>query len=255
MQRNTLDERSPADPSAVARSAPRRLVVAAAAVAWVAAACTPAPRGTQPSTPVAPVARPDARGAVFDVVPAQSELRVLAYRSGPLARLGHNHVLISRELHGEVRVPEDASGVTFALAFPVATLAVDEPAARAEEGPEFESRPTASDVDGTRRNLLGPQVLDAEQFPEIRLVATGATGATGGPEDWRVRVQVDVRGRVQTVEAPVRVARDGDTLRARGELKIAQSALGMTPFSVAFGALQVQDELTVRYSVAAARRK
>ncbi len=42
---------------------------------------------------------------------------------------------------------------------------------------------------------------------------------------------------------------------SRINIAIAQSALGMTPFSVAFGALQVQDELTVRYSVLAARRK
>jgi hypothetical protein len=230
-------------------------LVVTLAVTWAVTllgACTPAPRGTAPTVVVGPVTRPDVRAVVFDVVPAQSELRVLAYRSGPLARLGHNHVLISRELHGDVRLPDDASGVAFALAFPVATLSVDETAARVEEGADFDSRPTASDIEGTRRNLLGPQVLDAEEFPEIRLVATGATG---GPDDWRVRVQVEVRGRVQSVDAPVRVARDGDTLRARGELRIAQSALGMTPFSVAFGALQVQDELTVRYSVVATRRK
>jgi polyisoprenoid-binding protein YceI len=160
-------------------------------------------------------------------------------------------VLISRDLRGEVTVPSDATAARFTLAFPVATLAVDEAEARAAAGPDFESRPSAQDVEGTRRNLLGPQVLDAERHPEIRLTATGASG---GPDDWRVRVDVEVRGRTTTVEAPAHVVRSAEGLVATGELRVAQTALGITPFSVALGALQVQDELTVRYTVAANRR-
>jgi polyisoprenoid-binding protein YceI len=243
------------DAAAARRSRCRGVAVALLAT-FALAACAPPPRGGTAAPTAVPggsaTAAPEARAAIYDVDPARSELRVLAFRSGPLARLGHNHVLISRDLRGEVRVPDDASQVAFTLAFPVAALALDEPAARAEEGAEFESRPTASDVEGTRRNLLGPQVLDAAQFPEIRLVASGASG---GPEAWRVRVRVAVRGRTAEVEAPVTVTRDGELLRARGELRVAQTALGMTPFSVAFGALQVQDEMTVRYSVTATRRR
>lgn len=229
-------------------------VAAIAALAVTLGGCAPGPRGG-PSTSVVPavppVAPPSRAAVVYDVVPGRSELRLLVYRGGPLARLGHNHVILSRELRGEVRVPDDGAHVTFTLTFPVATLAIDEPQARADEGADFDSRPTASDVEGTRRNMLGPQVLDAAQFPEIQLVANGASG---GPEDWRVRVRAEVRGRAQDVDVPVRVERVGDEIHARGELRLAQSALGITPFSVAFGALQVLDEMTVRYSIVAQRR-
>jgi hypothetical protein len=209
------------------------------------------PAGPTPGTPAAALtdARPNV--AVYDVVAAKSELRVLAYRGGPLARLGHNHVLVSRNLQGEVQVPSDGTGVRFEVSFPVNALALDEPAARAAEGAEFESRPTPADVDGTRQNLEGPQVLDAARHPRVTI---RGLGASGGPDDWRVRAVVEVRGAAYDVEVPARVQRDGEQLVARGEFPLRQSAVGLTPFSVAMGALQVRDELLIRYVLTAKRR-
>jgi hypothetical protein len=194
-------------------------------------------------------ARADAE--IYDVDGERSALRVLVYRGGPLARLGHNHVLVSRDLRGEVRVPADGAGVRFEVSFPVGSLAIDDATARAEEGAEFESDPAPSDVQGTRRNLEGSQVLDAARFPRITI---RGLGATGGPDDWRVRAAVEVRGAIHEVAAPARVERDGNRLVARGRFELRQTALGLTPFSVAMGAVQVRDELTVRYLLVANRR-
>jgi hypothetical protein len=227
-------------------------------VALLLAGCAPASRGPASPGPAtrapASAAKPAVVGgpvdaALYEVVAERSELRVLVYRGGPLARLGHNHVLVTRELRGNVQVGRD--DVRFEVSFPVASLALDAAAARAAEGPDFESRPTPADVEGTRRNLEGPQVLDAGRFPRIAL---HGLGATGGPADWRVRAAVEVRGEVHEVDAPARVERDADGLVARGEFELRQTALGLTPFSVAMGALQVRDELTVRYVLVAARR-
>ena len=60
-----------------------------------------------------------------------------------------------------------------------------------------------------------------------------------------------VRGRVALVEVPVEVVREGPTLTARGAFTLAQSALGLTPFSVFAGALQVRDQLEVRFRIVA----
>ena len=245
-----------------ARSTLRRALVGAGAAALVLAACAPtsrAPEAPRPSPPEArpastPASPPDPRppdAAAYDLVPAQSELRVLVHRGGPLARLGHNHVLVTRELTGTVQVPPDGAGVRFDVSFPAASFSLDEPAARAAEGPEFESVPTPADLDGTRRNLEGPQVLDATRHPRVTL---RGRGASGGPDAWRVRVEVELRGARREFQVPARVERHGEVLVARGEIALRQSELGLVPFSVAMGALQVRDELTVRYVVAARRR-
>lgn len=242
-----------------------RVASCAAAVALAVAGCAPATRAPEPARSTAPTdagsptAAPrsgvppggEQPAADYAIVREASELRVLVYRGGPLARLGHNHVLVSRQLDGELQVARDGAGLRFALSFPVASFALDEPEARAAEGPEFETRPTPADVEGTRRNLEGPQVLDAARYPRV---AVRGLVATGGPDEWRVRAAVTVRGNVHELEVPVHVERDGDRLVARGEFPLRQSELGLTPFSVAMGALQVRDELTVRYVLTARRR-
>jgi hypothetical protein len=48
---------------------------------------------------------------------------------------------------------------------------------------------------------------------------------------------------------------EGRQLQASGEFDILQSDFGITPFSVALGALQVQDRLHVTYRVVARRRE
>lgn len=222
------------------------------AAACAFSGCTPAPResAAPPAVvaPAAPAPAAPASAAVYVVDAPRSEVRILTFRAGPLARLGHSHVLISRDVTGRVTLPEQDAPSTFELEVPVATLAVDEPAARSEEGDEFASVPSATDVEGTRRNLLGPQVLDAAAFPVVRVTGSAANG---GPADYVVAARLEVRGRATPLEIPVRVQRTGSELVARGEFRVAQSALGLTPFSVALGALQVRDELVVRFRIVA----
>ena len=224
------------------------------------AACAPAPRPTRPvAAAVAPVpqAMPAATaGERYRVVPASSEVRILAFRDGPLAQLGHNHVLVSRELEGELRVPGDPQDLRFELSLPVATLSVDEPAARREEGDAFASEPSVADVAGTRRNLLGPAVLDAEHYPLLRVAGLGAARESGsGPPGgrYRVRLRLELRGQATALEVPVTVTSAADGLAAAGEFRVAQSFLGLMPFSVALGALRVADELVVRVRIVARR--
>jgi len=188
-------------------------------------------------------------GPAYRLDPLRSELRILVYRTGPLARFGHNHVLVSRDLAGEVRLvaPEALAGAAFEISLPVAGLAIDEQAARLEEGAEFATRPTAADIDGTRNTLLGARVLDAATFPTIR--ARGTTELL--PTGLAARARFEVRGRETELSVPLSVAVDGDTLTVSGRFSISQAALGLTPFSVALGTLSVRDELEVRFRIVA----
>jgi polyisoprenoid-binding protein YceI len=134
----------------------------------------------------------------------------------------------------------------------VAQLAIDEPELRAQEGPDFPAEVPQSAKEGTRHNMLSEALLNGAQYPEIVLssghVAPGAAGVATVAD-----VQITVRGQVHTLSVPVTYSLDSDRLTASGELPIKQSELGLTPFSALLGALQVVDEMHVRFRIVAQR--
>ena len=211
-------------------------------------ACTPAPR-PGPGAVAVTAAEALPAGPVYRIDPARSELRILAYRSGALARLGHNHVIESHELTGEVRLAAAGvlGGAAFSTTVPVAGFIVDASASRHEEGADFASEPTSADIEGTRHNLLGPGVLDAAAFPA--LTVDGSTTVTAAGVTAHARL--NVRGHSSTVEVPLTVTAAPHLLTIRGGFGVTQSSLGLTPFSVGLGALAVRDQLELRFTIVA----
>src|SRR3970282_837515 len=85
----------------------------------------------------------------YAVDPQGSEIRLLVYRGGPLARFGHNHVIVGR-VRGEIRAGDGAAASGFRIEIPVDSFVVDPPAARAEEGEEFAAQVSEPARRGTR---------------------------------------------------------------------------------------------------------
>ena len=185
---------------------------------------------------------------------SESLLTILVFRGGPLAKAGHNHVIASHALHGTLYVPADLARTTFEVSFPVAELTVDESSLRAKEN-EADFPPDVPDSakDGTRKNMLGPALLEAEHYPEITLrsltlqVAPGANAS----DEWQARVAVTVRDHESTVVVPVHYERHADEIIVSGDFPLKQTDLGLTPFSALLGALQVVDEMRIRFRIAA----
>jgi len=206
-------------------------------------------------TPPAPVSRV---GTPYDIAPQESLLTILVYRGGPLASAGHNHVIASHDLRGTIYVPSEILESSFDVHIPVATLTVDEAALRAQQAAaEFPPDVSAGAKEGTRRNMLGEALLDAERNPEIVLRALQLEPAPGAAADAAAvlaHVQSTVRGQQRAFTVPVRFRLGADgTLEASGELPLRQSELGLTPFSALLGALQVQDEMQVKFRIVARR--
>jgi hypothetical protein len=220
---------------------------------WGLAACQTRPPAAEiPPVAAAPEAFAPAPGAhVYAVVPAESLLQIFVYRGGAMARLGHNHVIASRQLAGVVHVADDPLRTRFDIDFPVSELTVDEPGLRELAGPDFPPEVPQSARDGTRANLLSPALLDAPNHPRIRLRATDIV-AIG--EGYEAGVEVTLRGQAHAVRVPVTVRRSADALVASGEFPLRQSQLGLTPFSVAMGTLVVLDEMRVRFEIVARER-
>lgn len=195
-------------------------------------------------------------GQPYDVDSRESLLTILAFRGGALAKAGHNHVIASHDLTGTFYVPGDALRCNFELHMPVGSLAIDEADLRAREGPEFPKDVPDSAKEGTRRNMLSEALLNGSEFPEITLTAQrltagtpGSMGAIGGSVQAEVRMTV--RGQAHTITVPVSYTLADGMLVASGDLPIKQSDLGLTPFSAMLGALQVQDEMRVRFRIVA----
>lgn len=185
----------------------------------------------------------------YAVDPQASEIRLLVYRDGPLARFGHNHVIVGR-VQGEIRAGESAAGSGFRLEIPAESLIVDPPAARAEEGEEFAAQVSEPARRGTRENLLGGDVLDAAAHPLIRIESVALTGPPWAPT---VTARVTLRGTTRDLRFPAAVVRAGDSLVVIASLRITQSDFGIKPFAALNGGLRVRDALEIRVRVVARR--
>lgn len=233
-----------------------RALLVLAALALLAA-CAP----RRPEAPPAPaVPPPPAEPGVvvvpegakrYFVDPDRSVVTIRVYRAGPLARLGHNHVVTSGTESGTVWTGAGPAGSGFELQLPVSALVVDDPAARQAAGPEFAGEVPQDAREGTRRNMLRPEVLDAEVFPEI-IVRADALGGT-----WEAPVasaRMTLRDRTLVRKVPLTIVRSPEEIVARGTFRVLQSEFGITPFSVAGGAIQVADELDVGFEIRAVAR-
>jgi hypothetical protein len=181
------------------------------------------------------------------VDPAASEIRLLVYRDGPLARFGHNHIIIG-QVSGDVFVGSGAADSGFRLTIPVGALEVDPPQPRAEEGEDFSSAVSPEAREATRANMLGPDVLDAQRYPSIAIASVSLVGPRWNPT---VLAQAALRGTAQSVIFPAAVFEQGDRLVVVASFDIRQSDFGIKPYSALGGGLLVRDAIRVRIRVSA----
>ena len=177
-----------------------------------------------------------------------SDVVVKVYRDGPLAHLGHNHVISTRAVTGRIELREPLAASSFSLALPLDSLVVDDGTRRAAAGPDFPDDLTVEDKEGTRRNLLGPALLDAARFPVLQLDSEAITAAGAG---YQVTARADVLGVPRQVTIPVTLERTGERLQASGEFVLRHAELGLTPFSAALGALRVREDMEVAFRLVA----
>ncbi|HYD81328.1 MAG TPA: YceI family protein [Paucimonas sp.] len=180
-----------------------------------------------------------AQRKILRIEPGRSLVVIEVRRGGPFARLGHDHVVSSRDVAGYV----DPESGRADLYVPLDRLVVDDPALRAEA--RLDTQPSADDIQGTRRNML-VKVLEAERFPFALVHVRRASAAHSA-----VDVVLTLHGVTRRFEAPVRIESGPDGLTVAGRLAFNQTDFGMTPMSVLGGAIQVRDELELRFRIAA----
>jgi len=202
------------------------------------------------TAPLASQAQEPATSREFRVDSDASLLRVLATPDGPLRRFGHYHVISHHGISGTVEIAPDPLESTFLLEFSVADLEVDDPELRALEGEDFEGEVPQKDIDGTKGNMLGEDLLNGEQFPTIQIQSSAIEGSM---PDVNIVTTVTVIGMESTVSFPASIELTDDSFVASGQLEITHGELGLSAFTAMGGALSVGDLLVLKYEISGAQ--
>lgn len=111
------------------------------------------------------------------------------------------------------------------------------------EGEAFAANISEEARQGTRTNLLGKQVLDAERHPFIDAELLSTVGPWWAPE---VHLRMHVLGRQSELQVFPGVWQESDRVLVHGSFLLRQTDIGMEPFSVLGGGLRVADDLLIR---------
>lgn len=203
------------------------------------AACSVPPVAPAPAAPATAQAALQASQGAYRIVAGESLLTITVRRGGPLARMGHDHLIASRQVEGFIDEETGRSELRFRLD----QLTVDEPALRRQAG--LMTQPSADAVDGTRRNMFS-KVLLAETYPWVVVRATLAAGSRDVLD-----AAITLHGVTRGYHVPVQWHTAGGALQASGAFVVKQSDFGINPYSVLGGALAVKDELELQFAISA----
>ena len=161
----------------------------------------------------------------------KSVMTVQVYRAGLLSGLGHDHQISAPVASGTV----DTASHRVELHTNARLMRVVDPGISDKDRGEIQS------------NMLGPEVLDAEHFPEIVFQSTSV--AANGPDVSRVIGNLTLHGQTRPVTVEVKEAAGHYT----GTSRLKQSDFGIKPIKVAGGAIRVKDEIRIEFDIQLAR--
>ncbi|HEY3700211.1 MAG TPA: YceI family protein [Spongiibacteraceae bacterium] len=218
------------------------------AIALGLMACQPAPQPQIPASAPAPEHK-HAHATRYAIDAERSTVVLRVYRDGALARFGHNHVITATQLRGTIFREANIAQSDVELSFPAAGLLVDSADDRAQAGADFPGVLPPEAIAGTRQHMLGPQLLAAEQYPQIMLRTIAVSGQW--PE---LQLIVEIKLREFTSQLPlsVHMTELENTLIADGAVSLSQVQLGLKPYSVLGGGLRVADKIDAQFHLIAA---
>ncbi len=176
-----------------------------------------------------------------DVQTEASRVYVFVDKTG----LGHQHGVEAKLLKSSLVLGSDHDAGK--LVFDMTTFNADTPAAREYvglEGTTDEDTRTA-----VNNNMRGASILNIAKFPTATFdvasaKANGETSSNGLPL-YRLEGNFTLHGTTQPLVVMAEVEQTRGWLHVRGSFVIKQTSYGITPYSKAFGAIGVADQLKI----------
>lgn len=158
---------------------------------------------------------------------------------------GHEHGVIGQLHSGKLQL--DATQAAGEIQFDMRTFLADTDAARKYVG--LEGVTPATTQQEVNVNMLGGAVLDAGRFPLASFAIRSATRlpqpSARGHAQYQLQGEFTLHGTTQPLQVVAEAEEQGGWVHVRGGFNMLQSSFGITPFSKAFGAVGVADQLTV----------
>jgi polyisoprenoid-binding protein YceI len=163
-----------------------------------------------------------------DIDREKSTVTVRVSKAGVFRAFGDNHEVRAPIKSGSVDEGAQAS-VRVVISAP--QMRVVDPGLSPHDREEVQTR------------MLGPDVLDVAQFPEIRFESTNVHGSQSD----RLSIDGHLTLHGQTQPVVVSVVREHD--HYRGSTTVKQTAFGIKPVAVAGGTVKVKDEVTIEFDI------
>ena len=161
---------------------------------------------------------------------AHSVITVRVFKSGLFSAFADNHEIQAQVASGFL----DQSGKRVEVAVDSRKLVVLDPNLALEKRQQVQER------------MLGSEVLDSNQFREIRFEGNNVKQEAG--DRFLVAGTLSLHGKTRPISLHV-IRSNG---HYRGETVLKQRDFGITPVSVAGGTVKVKDELKIEFDVVAA---
>ena len=161
---------------------------------------------------------------------SQSAITVRVFKTGLFRSLADNHEIRAVLKSGFIK---DTLPVQASIVVDARDLRVQDPNASEKDREQVQAR------------MLGPEVLDADRFPEIRFESRSGERTESGA--WILRGQLTLHGQSRALITTI----TEDQGHYRGSITVRQTDYGITPISVAGGAVRVKDELKIDFDIVA----
>lgn len=157
----------------------------------------------------------------------ESTITIHVHKSGLLSVAGHNHTVVAPV--GKATI--DTQGMTAEIVVLAKEMKVTDT--------------DVSDKDRAKiqADMLGPKVLNAEKFPQIRFKSLEIKPAGAG--HLRVTGMLELHG--VSKQITLEITGGGD--HYQGKTKLKQSDFGIEPFSAGGGTVKVKDELDLDFDI------
>lgn len=176
--------------------------------------------------------------------PSTGSLRVLLYKDGPMAVLGHDHVLQAPAFSGQIELSSGSAQLM--LTIDALKLIIDTAPAREAEG----WQPLKdSDLAKITAGMRGAKGLDVVRHPQITFRSDSIEPVAGEKDLWEVTGRFSLHGATQTIDFPVTMTDGPGGKWFTGYVRLRPSEYGVKPYSVFGGAIRLKDEALVRFTL------
>jgi len=160
----------------------------------------------------------------------RSTITVRVFKSGLFSAFADNHIIEAHLADGSV---DDSATPHVEIVVEAQRMRVLDPGL------------SPKDRENVQARMLGPEVLDANRFPQIRFRSTALQRLA--PNQWLVHGELELHGQTRQVDVKV----SHESVSYKGTATLRQRDFGITPISIAGGTVKVKDEVTIEFEIVA----